>query len=387
MVMLAALSALAPLGVDMYLPAFPAMAEEFGTSASAVQLTLTAFLIGLALGQLVVGPLSDRYGRRPLLIVGSLLCVLATVACAMAPSVELLALFRFVQGFTGAAGVVLSRAVVSDRAQGARAAKMFSLLIVINGVAPVIAPLLGGATIGLFGWRGVFWVLAGISLAILVGVIAWVPESHPVERRSTGGFATMVHDARQVLGNRSYLGYTLAFAFGFAVMFAYISASPFVLQNVHGLSTGWYVAAFTSNALGLVFMSALNAKLVERIDPRTLLRGGVGLLGLFSALMLVNALIGPHLWVTIVVLWGAVSSLGLVIANATTLALAEAQHAAGTGSAVLGALQFGLAAVVSPLVGLGGEFTAVPMALVMLASAVVAALALSAVKVPSGAER
>ena len=134
-------------------------------------------------------------------------------------------------------------------------------------------------------------------------------------------------------------------------------------------------------------MSALNAKLVERIDPRTLLRGGVGLLGLFSALMLVNALIGPHLWVTIVVLWGAVSSLGLVIANATTLALAEAQHAAGTGSAVLGALQFGLAAVVSPLVGLGGEFTAVPMALVMLASAVVAALALSAVKVPSGAER
>lgn len=357
-----------------------ALAEEFGTSASVIQLTLTAFLIGLALGQLVVGPMSDRYGRRPLLIAGSLRCVLATVACALATSVELLAVFRFVQGFTGAAGVVLSRAVVSDRAQGARAAKMFSLLIVINGVAPVIAPLLGGATIGLFGWRGVFWVLAGISAVILVGVIAWVPESHPAELRSTGGFGTMLRDARGVLGNRNYLGYTLAFAFGFAVMFAYISASPFVLQNVHGLSTGWYVAAFTCNALGLVFMSALNAKLVERIDPRTLLRAGVGLLVLFSALMLVDALIGPGLWVTIVVLWGAVSSLGLVIANATTLALAEARHAAGTGSAVLGALQFGLAAVVSPLVGLGGEFTAVPMAVVMLASAVVAAIALSAVK-------
>ncbi|MFC9555195.1 multidrug effflux MFS transporter [Rhodococcus sp. NPDC056960] len=374
--MLAALAALAPLGIDMYLPAFPAMAVEFGTSASAIQLTLTAFLIGLAVGQLIFGPMSDRFGRRRLLLAGTLVCVLATGACAWAPSIELLTVFRFVQGFTGAAGIVLSRAVISDRAHGKTAAKMFSLLIVINAVAPVIAPLLGGTLIGFIGWRGVFCVLGAIAAVTFLGVLAWVPESHPRERRTSGGFPALARDARDVLGNRRYLGFTLAYAFSFAVMFAYISASPFVLQNVHGLSTTWYTVAFTCNAVGLVVVSGINAKLVERIDERKLLRLGVALLVIFSAVMLINALIGPVLWVTLVVLWCTVASLGLVIANATTLAIGEARNAVGTGSAVLGALQYGFAALVSPIVGVGGEHTAAPMAVTMIISAAVAAVAL-----------
>ncbi|MBY6537120.1 multidrug effflux MFS transporter [Rhodococcus sp. BP-349] len=369
--MLALLAAVAPLSIDMYLPAFPRMAEEFGVSATAIQLTLTTFLVGLAIGNLVIGPLSDRFGRRPLLLVGTFVSIIATILCAWSPTVEWLTVFRFLQGFTGAAGVVLSRAVISDRARGAAAAKLFSLLVLVNGVAPVIAPLLGGAVIGLTGWRGVFWVLAGVSVLMFVGVLALLPESHPAELRSTGGLSAMIADAREVLSNKRFLGYAGAFAFGFGVMFAYISASPFVLQEVHGLSTTWYSIAFTANALGIVVTSGANAKLVDRVRPEALLRIGLVSMVAFSALLVVDAVVGPYLWATLVLLWFAVASLGLVIANATTLALGEARRAAGTGSAVMGAAQFGLAAVISPLVGLGGEGTAVPMAVTMLVSAII----------------
>ncbi|WP_442973016.1 multidrug effflux MFS transporter [Rhodococcus sp. NBC_00294] len=369
--MLALLAAVAPLSIDMYLPAFPRMAEEFGVSATAIQLTLTTFLVGLAIGNLVIGPLSDRFGRRPLLLVGTFVSIIATILCAWSPTVEWLTVFRFFQGFTGAAGVVLSRAVISDRARGAAAAKLFSLLVLVNGVAPVIAPLLGGAVIGLTGWRGVFWVLAGVSVLMFVGVLALLPESHPAELRSTGGLSTMIADAREVMSNKRFLGYAGAFAFGFGVMFAYISASPFVLQEVHGLSTTWYSIAFTANALGIVVTSGANAKLVDRVRPEALLRIGLVSMVAFSALLVVDAVVGPYLWAALVLLWFAVASLGLVIANATTLALGEARRAAGTGSAVMGAAQFGLAAVISPLVGLGGEGTAVPMAVTMLVSAII----------------
>lgn len=373
---LALLTAVAPLSIDMYLPAFPAMADEFGTSASAIQFTLTSFMVGLASGQLIIGPLSDRFGRRPLMLAGTFVCILAGVACAVAPNIAALTAFRFVQGFSGAAGVVLSRAVVADRAHGAVAARAFSLMMIINGAAPVLAPLIGGSLMGVIGWRGVFWILAGLAVAMFIGVVAVLPETHPKDRRHTGGVTAMLSDARSVLTNRGYLGYTLAFAFGFTVMFAYIAASPFVLQNVLGLSPLHYSFAFAANAAGIVIMNAVNARIVGRFGQRRLLHLGVGLLVLFSVLLLVDALLGPVLWASLLLLWGAVASLGLVAANATSLALDQVRHAAGTGSAVLGALQFGLAAVVSPIVGLGGDHTALPMAGAMLVSACIGAGAL-----------
>ncbi len=373
---LALLTAVAPLSIDMYLPAFPAMAVEFGTTASAIQLTLTTFLIGLALGQLAIGPLSDRFGRRPLMLAGTAVCILASAACALAPNIELLTVFRFLQGFSGAAGVVLSRAVVADRARGAAAARVFSLMMIINGAAPVIAPLIGGSLIGVIGWRGVFWILTGLAVAMFVGVSAVLAETHPPERRSTGGLSAMLRDAGAVLRNRRYVGYTLVFAFSFSVMFAYIAASPFVLQNILGLSQMSYSFAFAANAVGLVAVNALNAKIVGRFGQRRLLSLGVSLLVLFSALLVVDAIVGPVLWATLALLWFAVASIGLVVANATSLALDEAHQSAGTGSAVLGALQFGLAAVVAPLVGIGGDHTAVPMAIAMVVSALIAATAL-----------
>lgn len=374
---LALLTAVAPLSIDMYLPAFPAMAAEFGTSASAIQFTLTSFMVGLASGQLIIGPLSDRFGRRPLMLAGTFVCILAGVACAVAPNIAALTAFRFVQGFSGAAGVVLSRAVVADRAHGAVAARAFSLMMIINGAAPVLAPLIGGSLMGLIGWRGVFWILAGLAVAMFLGVVAVLPETRPKDRRHTGGVTAMLSDARSVLTNRGYIGYTLAFAFGFTVMFAYISASPFVLQNVLGLSPLHYSFAFAANAAGIVIVNAVNARIVSRFGQRRLLHLGIGLLVLFSVLLVVDALLGPVLWASLLLLWGAVASLGLVAANATSLALDQVRHAAGTGSAVLGALQFGLAALVSPIAGLGGDHTALPMAVAMVVSACIAAGALT----------
>lgn len=373
---LALLTAIAPLATDMYLPAFPQLAVDLGTSATAVQLSLTTFMVGLALGQLVIGPLSDQRGRRGLLIAGSALCAAAGLACALAPSVGFLIAARFVQGFAGAAGVVLSRAVVADRARGTAAAKLFGVMMLIQGVAPVLAPLLGGTLVTAVGWRGVFGILAGVSALMLVGVLALVPETRPREARTAGGLAATLRDARTVLGNRRYLGWTGALVLGFAAMFAYISASPFVLQNVLGLSVGAYSVAFAANALGLGLVAGLGTKLVDRVAPQRLLAVGVTVVAVLSVLLLVDAvLLGLPRWPTLVLLFLTISSLGLVFGNATTLATDEVAHAAGTGSAVMGALQFGVGAAVSPLVGLAGERTAVPMAVTMLVLAVGAVLA------------
>ncbi|GFG53610.1 Bcr/CflA family drug resistance efflux transporter [Mycolicibacterium agri] len=360
----------------MYLPAFPQMAEEFGTSASAIQLTLTAFMVGLALGQLFIGPLSDRLGRRRLMLIGTAVCVAAGAACALAPSIQLLTAFRFLQGFSGAAGVVLSRAVISDRARGAAAARYFSVMMIINGAAPVVAPLIGGTLIDYIGWRGVFWILTGLAVAMFVGVSVVLGETHPPERRTTGGLIAMLRDAGSVFTHRRYVGYALTFAFGFAVMFSYIAASPFVLQNVLGLSPLAFSFAFASNAVGLVGMNAINARIVGRFGQRRLLHLGVSLLVLFSALLVVDAVLGPVLWATLPLLWCAVTSLGLMVANATALALDEVRHVAGSGSAVLGALQAGLAAAMAPLVGVAGDHSAIPMAIAMLSAASIAATAL-----------
>lgn len=375
-VVLALLTAIAPLATDMYLPAFPQLARDLGTSASAVQLSLTTFMVGLALGQLVIGPLSDQRGRRGLLVAGSAVCAAAGLACALAPSIGFLVAARFVQGFSGAAGVVLSRAVVSDRARGNAAAKLFGVMMLIQGVAPVAAPLLGGTLVTAVRWRGVFAILAGVSALMLVGVLALVPETLPRERRTGGGLAATARDARTVLTNRRFLGWTGALVLGFAAMFAYISASPFVLQNVLGLSVGAYSVAFAANALGLGLVAGLGTALVDRFGARRLLAAGVTAVAVLSVLLLADVvLLDLPRWPTLVLLFLTVSALGLVFGNATTLATEEAARAAGTGSAVMGALQFGLGALVSPLVGLRGEHDALPMAVTMVVLALGAAVA------------
>ncbi|MDN5381905.1 multidrug effflux MFS transporter [Streptomyces sp. LB8] len=266
---LALLSFVMPLATDMYLPAFPRMADELNTDASGVQFTLTSFLIGTAAGQLVLGPLSDRYGRRTPILVGAAVCTVATALCAVAPNLSVLIVLRFVTGFSGAAGLVVGRAVVADVASGAAAARLFGVLMALGGIAPIAAPLAGGAVVNdAGGWRGVFWVLAGVSLLTFLAALAFIPESLPKERRRADGMAATSQAARSVLTDRAYVGYTLAFAFGCGALFCYIAGSPFLLQNVLGFSVGEASIAFSVGALTATVSSTVSTKLVGTYAPR-----------------------------------------------------------------------------------------------------------------------
>ena len=371
---LALLTAVAPLATDMYLPVLPQVAAELGAPASGAQLTLTAFLVGLATGQLVIGPLSDAFGRRRLVLAGTVLLLLASVASALAPSIAVLVVARFLQGFGGAAGVVLSRAMISDRTTGVRTVRLFSVMMAINGIAPVLAPMIGSAIGGLVGWRGIFVVLAALALLMLVASSVAVGETLDTDARTTGGLRRTFTDMGTLLRRPRFVGYLLAFAAAFAMMFAYISGSPFVLQQTLGLSPTQYALAFGANAAGLTLANIVSGRLASRIAPRRMLVTAVGLLVVLCAALTAVTLLGAARWPVLVLLFAILTTLGFVMGNGAALATGEVRDRAGTGSALLGATQFGLGAVVSPLAGADP----VAMAVVMLVAVSVSALALAA---------
>lgn len=374
---LGALSAFGPLSVDMYLPSLPAMAGEFHAPAAAVELTLTGCVLGLGLGQLVIGPLSDTLGRRRPLIVGMALYAVFSAACALAPSVYLLVLFRIVQAIGGAAGIVIARAVVRDLFSGREMARFFSLLMLVIGVAPIVAPLLGGQLIRVTSWRGIFVVLTVVGLILLIATATGLPETLPSGKRVPGSLNATLGTYARLLGDRRFVGTVLAGALGFGAMFAYISGSPFVLQDVYGLSPQWFSVAFGVNALGIVLLSQLNgAVLLERFSPRALLRVGL-LIGLLAGLVAVLGVVANlGLPVVLPALFLLVSSVGVIMPNATTLAMSGHPKSAGSASAVLGAAQFVVGGAVAPLVGVAGAATAVPMVLLMAALPLAALVAL-----------
>lgn len=378
LLVLALLAAVAPFATDLYLPAFPEMADEFGAGASAIQLTLTAFLCGAGLGQLVFGPLSDRFGRRRPLLVGATALVAASLVAALAPTLPVLVAARFVQGLSAAAGMVLARAVIADLTRGAAAARAFSLMMIVVGVAPVVAPLVGGLLSGLIGWRGVLGVVCGIAVLMLVAAAAFVPESLPPSARA----AAAGSGRWRALRSRGYLGHALAFGFGFGVLMSYISASPFLYQSMMGLSELQYGLMFGLNAVAMMTASGLSARNAAVFGPTRMLGWGLTATLVGSVLVLLVAVSGlPASWLAVAVLV-AVAPIGLVMGNATALAQGAAPGAAGSAAAVQGALQFGLAALVSPLVGIAGEDSAVPLGIAMVVMAVVA---LSASRVARGA--
>ena len=370
---LAFLAAAGPFTVDLYLPSFPGIAADLAVTPSEVQLTLTSFLVGMAAGQLGFGPLSDRYGRTRPLLLGTGAFVLASIACAAAPNLGVLIAARFVQGLCAAAGPVIARAVAADLTSGPAAARTFSLLMTIGGVAPVIAPVIGGVLTGLGGWRGVLWTLAGIAVLMFTCAAGAVRETLPAQARSTGPpFAGL----GAVLRRGRFLGYALLFASSFGVLMSYISASPFVYQSIMGLGPETYGLVFGLNAAGMVAAGLVSARLSRRVPPRrTVLRAVAVMLGCAVVLLVLVLTAVPPLLLA-VPLFCMVSSLGFIMGNTTALALAEAGGAAGSGSAVLGGAQFLMGAAVSPLTGLGGEFTALPLAVVMVSSALLAATAL-----------
>lgn len=365
-VLLGGATALAPLAIDMYLPALPDIASELRGSVSAVQLSLTACLAGLAIGQLVAGPLSDRYGRRLPFLSGLLGFLITSLLCALATSAPELVLLRLLQGLFGAAGIVVSRAVVRDLYEGAEAARFFSLLMLVIGIAPILAPVVGVQVLQVAGWRAIFVVPAMVAAFILLGVLVRVPETCPPERRVRLGLFATVGRPFSLLRDRSLAGYALASGLASATMFAYISGSPFVVQRVYGSSPLVFSLVFGVNALGLTLASQVNGHLVRRVSPGRLLTTGLTVTCVAGLAILAVVLAEiPDLFALLVPLFVLLSSLGFVMPNATALAMSRHPEAAGSASALLGVLQFLIGAACAPLVGLGGPDTALPMALVI----------------------
>ncbi|WP_245746499.1 multidrug effflux MFS transporter [Nocardia altamirensis] len=357
---LGALSAFGPVTTDLYLPSLPQTAAALHTSQSGVQSSLTACLIGLAFGQLLVGPISDARGRRGPLLAGMVVFIAASLLCAFAPNVLVFDLFRLLQGLAGAAGIVIAFAVVRDVYEGAEAGKAYSILLAVNGVAPIIAPVVGGQLLRFVEWRGVFLVLAALGVMFLALAYLWVPETLPVDERRGGGIVMMGHDVRQVVRDRSFVGYVLVVGFSFGAMVAYISASSFVFQQVYQASPQLFSLFFAINGAGILVANGVNARLLNRRTPRALLDIGLFGLALGGVAVLVVVVSGLGLWFLVPALFLMVASIGFIQPNATALALEPHAATAGSASAVLGCTQFLFGALVAPLVGLGG-ISAIPM--------------------------
>ncbi len=349
------------------------MARDLHVSLPVIQLTLTSFIMGLGFGQLIIGPLSDRFGRRNPLLIGSAICVLASAASALAPNADVLIGARFVQGFAGAAGVVLGRAVIADLTTGVTTARYFSFMTMAGTIAPMIAPISGSLLLGAFGWRGILWAVTGAAFVTFIGVAVVVPESLPVENRHARGVRQLVVNLIDVASNRRFAALTLTLAFGFMMLFSWISASSFVLQNKLGLHHDAYAAAFAGNAATMLAANALNARLVRRVPLARLITIGVSANVLVGTLFAINVGLGTYLWPTIILSASMQGCIAFVTGNLAALAIGEARHSAGTASAIIGAAQFGLGSLVAPVVGVGGPLSAVPVATSMLTCASAAA--------------
>jgi DHA1 family bicyclomycin/chloramphenicol resistance-like MFS transporter len=370
-IVLGSMNAIGPLSIDMYLPAFPEITRALHASASEVQLTLTACVAGLALGQLVIGPLSDRLGRRMPVIVAMTTYAVASLLCASASSVGALIALRFVQGLAGAGGIVISRAVVRDLHSGAAAVRLLSSLMLVTGLAPILAPIAGGQLLRVTSWQGIFVVLSIVAALIAVLAAAGLRETLPVQRRSASGLRRTVRTMEALLRDRSFVGHALASGLTFGALFAYISGSSFALQGIYGLSPQLFSLAFAMNGLGLIGASQVNARVVERLGPTRLLgRALICVVAAAVSLLVVVSVGGLGVWFVLVPMFVIVSSLAFVIPNATALALADHPTVAGTASALLGVIQFLIGALVAPLVGVAGQDTAVPMGVIMATMAI-----------------
>lgn len=376
LVTLGALSAFGPLCLDMYLPALPQLATSLSSTAGAAQLSLSACIIGLGVGQLVVGPFSDRFGRKNPLLIGLSLFVLASASCAVTTSMSLLITLRLLQGAAGAAGIVLCRAIVADRFTGKAAAAYFSTIAAINGLAPILAPVFGAQVLRVGTWRTVFWVLTGIGVLLVALTLLFVRESLPVQRRSAGGISGTLRAFGRLLNDRVYVGYAIAGSSVCAAMFGYISASPFLLQTGFGLTPEIFSLCFAVNAFGIVAMSQLSRFLLRRTDSVALLRWGVWQCAVGACLLAGMLLSGAGLLLVLGSLFVMVSSVGFALPHASVLAMDLHRTIAGSASALLGAFQYALGAITAWLVGFGDKTAGSSLAYTAVGAALVAVLGL-----------
>nr|WP_314480041.1 multidrug effflux MFS transporter [uncultured Pseudomonas sp.] len=374
---LGALSAFGPLAIDFYLPAFPAMAQAFATDEKHVQTTLAAYFLGLSLGQLLYGPVADRFGRRKPLLFGVTLFTVASLGCAYAPNLDTLILARFVQALGGCAGMVLSRAIVSDKCDPIASAKVFSQLVLVMGLAPILAPMLGGVLVNYAGWQSIFLSLSLFSAACLLAISLGLPESMPehIPRQPLSG---ALRQYLRLLADRVFLGHALTGGIAIAGMFAYIAGSPFVFIKLYGVPAEHYGWFFGANAAGFILMAQVNARLLAKRGPAFLLTRAVWVYLAAGLALLGMAAIRPtELWPLLVPLFVCIASLGCILPNASACAMSGQGARAGSASALMGCVQFSVAAGAAALVGLLHDGSALPMALVMsLCGALVVSVAL-----------
>ncbi|MDR6417607.1 multidrug effflux MFS transporter [Pseudarthrobacter sulfonivorans] len=368
MLSLGVLTAVGPFSLDTYLPAFPAIASDLQAGPEAVQLSLTACLVGLAFGQLLVGPLGDRIGRRTPLLLGSVGFLFASIGCAFAPSIEIFIGMRFVQGLAGAAGLVMARAVVRDISSGRTATTLYSQLAIVSGLAPVVAPLLGAAGLVFLSWRGVFLGLAVLGAILTVLVATMVPETHHRESRTNGGLSATLGAFGQVLADRAFAGYVVLSGLTAAILFTYIASSSFVFQGIYGATPAQFAAAFAVNGLGIALLGRLNVSLAPRHGPARMLRIGVALQFAGTVLLMMFVLLEVDLGEFKVVglaaaLFLAIAPLGLNLPNTMAICMGQSGGHSGTASALLGVTTFLSGALVTPISGLGHPATA--MVLIM----------------------
>jgi MFS transporter, DHA1 family, multidrug resistance protein len=363
-VVLGLLSTFGPLSLDLYLPALPQLADDLGASASLAQLSITACLVGLAVGQLVAGPLSDRLGRRRPLIVGLVAFLLASVACALAPTAAILVLLRLVQGLAGAAGIVISRAIARDLYSGRALMIFFSRLLLVAGLAPVIAPILGGQLTRIMTWRGIFGVLAGFGAVLLLAGLFGLKETLPPERRIVGSFRRTLQGYNTLLHDRFFVGCALSSGLAGASMFAYIAGSTFVLQRIYGMSPQGFSLVFGCISLGLVTAAQGGARLALVWPLSRVLGFGLTINLLGATALLITVISGLPLAALIGALVIMVCAVGLIFPTANALAMADYPDLAGTASSLQGLSQFVFGAVAAPLVGIAGEQTALPLGIV-----------------------
>lgn len=367
------LTVFGPISMDLYLPVLPALTLELGAATSMAQLTVTACLVGLALGQLIAGPLSDRFGRRMPLLTGVVAFIVTSAWCAIAPSVEMLIIARFVQGLAGGVGVVIAQAAGRDLYSGAALLRYFGRVTVLSGLAAIVGPLLGGLLATVTDWRGLFVFLAAIGGVILLAVTLWFTETLPADRRTSGGFAQIPRDYHALLGDRRFVGAVLASGLAYAALFAYLAGATYVLQGIYGLSPQQYALAFGLNSAGFMAFGWLAARSSQRWSLHATLVSGLAMCGAGALGLLLGGLVAVPVSVVIVSLFLLVGGVAVITPPTTTIALADHPMMAGTASSLLGMARFALGGVVAPLVGIAGAATMLPLGIVAVTAIALAA--------------
>lgn len=373
-ILLGSLGLLGPFTIDTYLPSFPTIVKDFHTTASLVQISLTACLLGLGAGQLFIGPLSDVKGRRKPLQLFLCLYLLASLTCSFSPNIYFLIVARFVQGFSAAGGLVVSRAVVRDLFSGKELTKFFTLIVLVGNLGPIVAPIAGGAILSFTKWNGVFIVLACIGAILIFMVSLKLPETLPPEKRVPSNLPQLMSNFGSLFKERQFMGYAFTQGFTTAGIFAYVSGVPFVYQNIYHVSPQQFSLLFGVNGLGLIIGSQLVGRLADRISERTFLKIGLGISMAAGAILLIALFLKAPLIAVAIPIFFFVSSISIIGTTSFALAIESQGHIAGSASALLGLLPFVLGSLSAPLVGIAGSYTGVPMGITIFGASLLAFL-------------